>query len=225
VNRRRWSLLGALVALPLALVALVPQRSVAAEPAVVTPVFASHRATAVFAGGCFWGLEDVFGKLRGVSNVVVGYSGGDRATAHYDIVSEGTTGHAESVAVTYDPTVISYGKLLDVFFGVAHDPTEVDRQGPDDGPQYRSVIFYAADAQKREATADIARLAASHTFARPIATQVVPLRAFYAAEAYHQHFAERNPAYPYIVEVDAPKVALLEARFPKLVHDTRSAKH
>ncbi len=221
---RRWSLLGALVALPLALVAVVPQRGVAAEPAVVTPTFAAHRATAVFAGGCFWGLEDVFGKLRGVSDVVVGYSGGDRATAHYDLVSQGTTGHAESVAVAYDPTVISYGKLLDVFFGVAHDPTEVDRQGPDDGPQYRSAIFFANDAQKREAAATVARLSATRSFTRPIATQIVPLRAFYVAEAYHQHFAERNPAYPYIVEVDAPKVALLEARYPKLVRETLSAK-
>jgi len=216
-------MLGAFLALPLplAVLALVPRPVAATAAAVVKPVFASHRATAVLAGGCFWGLEDVFAKLRGVSQVVVGYSGGARQTASYERVSDGNTGHAESVAITYDPTRISYERLLDVFFSVAHDPTEVNRQGPDDGPQYRSVVFYANDAQKREASAFIARLSAGKTYARPIATQLVPLRAFYAAESYHQHFAERNPSYPYIVQFDAPKVAMLHQRFPALVAATR----
>ena len=216
-NRRFTTVL--LAALAISLVSLVafarPGR--AAPGAVVAPDFGSHRATAVLAGGCFWGMEDVFAKLHGVSDVVVGYSGGARTTAQYELVSTGTTGHAEAVSIAYDPTKISYARLLDVFFTVAHDPTEIDRQGPDEGPQYRSAIFYANDEQRREALAAIAKLAASKRFARPIATQVVPLRAFYAAEAYHQHFAERNPTYPYIVEVDAPKVALLERRFPDLV--------
>lgn len=221
IHRRMWGAGAALLTLLLMLVALVPRPSAASPTAIVTPSFGPHRATAVLAGGCFWGLEDVFAKLRGVSSVVVGYSGGARDTAQYELVSTGTTGHAESVAITYDPTKISYAKLLDVFFSVAHDPTEVNRQGPDDGPQYRSVVFYANDAQQREATVTVARLIALKTFAKPIATQIVPLRAFYRAEAYHQHFAERNPTYPYIVEVDAPKVALLETRFPGLVRVTR----
>lgn len=222
--RPTWLKLASMFAIPLALVALVPRPGAATPAAVVAPQFGAHRATAVLAGGCFWGMEDVFGKLRGVSNVVVGYSGGARETAHYDQVSEGTTGHAESVAITFDPTQVSYTRLLDVFFSVAHDPTEVDRQGPDDGPQYRSVVFYADDAQQRAARTAVARLTASKTFARPIATEIVPLHAFYAAEAYHQHFAERNPTYPYIVEVDAPKVTLLEAKFPALVRGSLAAR-
>ncbi|GAC1560636.1 MAG: peptide-methionine (S)-S-oxide reductase MsrA [Vulcanimicrobiaceae bacterium] len=204
------------IAATIAVVGLVPRPTVATPASIVAPVFGPHRATAVLAGGCFWGLEDVFAKLRGVTNVVVGYSGGERATARYDLVSSGSTGHAESVAISFDPTQISYAKLLDVFFSVAHDPTEVDRQGPDEGPQYRSVVYYANGEQAGVARAAVAKLTAAHT-GKPIATKVVPLRTFYAAEAYHQHFAERNPTYPYIVEVDAPKVTLLEARFPQLV--------
>lgn len=215
-----WMALGAVLALPIALVALVPRPVAATTAASIPATFGPHRATAVLAGGCFWGMEDVFGKLRGVSNVVVGYSGGSRATADYDMVSTGTTGHAESVAITYDPTKISYRRLLDVFFSVAIDPTEVNRQGPDDGTQYRSVVFYANDAQKRDALAEVAALTARKIYDKPIATQIVPFHTFYEAEAYHQHFAERNPTYPYIVEVDAPKVAALESRFPQLVRTT-----
>jgi peptide-methionine (S)-S-oxide reductase len=173
--------------------------------------------TAVFAGGCFWGMEEVFESLRGVSNVVSGFSGGSAATAHYEMVSTGTTGHAESVEVSYDPKRISYDELLDVFFNVAHDPTELNRQGPDEGTQYRSVIFYADAGQQREADAYIRKLTAAKTFSSPIVTQVVPLVGFYAAEAYHQHFARLHPDDPYIVYNDAPKVAALKKRFPQLV--------
>ena len=216
INRRNLLAMSALLVVPV-LGLWIARPATAAPVAIETPVFGAHHATAVLAGGCFWGLEDVFTKLRGVTAVTVGYSGGTRQTADYETVSSGQTGHAESVMIAYDPTKISYARLLDVFFTVAHDPTEIDRQGPDDGPQYRSEIFYATADQKRDAQRAIAALTARKTFARPIATRVVPLTAFYVAEAYHQHFAEKNPTYPYIVEVDAPKVAVLEARFPALV--------
>ncbi len=173
--------------------------------------------TAVLAGGCFWGMEDVFENLKGVSNVVAGFAGGSAATAQYETVSTGTTGHAESVEITYDPKRISYEQLLAVFFTVAHDPTELNRQGPDSGTQYRSAIFYADEAQRREAQAYVRKLTAEKRFADPIVTQIVPLRGFYAAEAYHQHFAQLHPDYPYIVINDAPKVAALRERFPALV--------
>jgi peptide-methionine (S)-S-oxide reductase len=177
----------------------------------------SGRETAVLAGGCFWGMEDVFEKLKGVTEVVVGYSGGSAETAHYETVSSGTTGHAESVKVTFDPARISYGTLLDVYFRVAHDPTERDRQGPDEGTQYRSAIFYSGEAQRRAALAAITTLSHAKAFSGPIVTEVVPLRAFYPAEEYHQHFADRNPSYPYIVAIDAPKVAELRTKFPQLL--------
>jgi len=188
--------------------------SLAATPAAAAP---SNSAVAVLAGGCFWGMEDVFEKVRGVTNVEVGYSGGSRSTAHYDLVSTGTTGHAESVRVTFDPRRISYRTLLDVYFGVAHDPTELNRQGPDDGTQYRSAVFYANQTQRRYALTEIARLSRSKAYGAPIVTQVVPLAAFYPAEAYHQHFADRNPADPYIVTIDDPKVVALRERFPQLL--------
>jgi peptide-methionine (S)-S-oxide reductase len=174
-------------------------------------------ATAVFAGGCFWGIEGVYEHVKGVKAAVSGYAGGEKSTAHYDLVSSGETGHAESVQVTYDPAQISYGKLLQVFFAVAHDPTELDRQGPDEGTQYRSAIFYASEEQKRVATAYIAQLDAAKAFSKPIVTQVAPLKAFYPAEDYHQHFLERNPTHPYIVYNDLPKIAQLKRRFPELV--------
>ena len=173
--------------------------------------------TAVFAGGCFWGMEAVFESLRGVTNVVSGFSGGSALTAHYEIVSTGVTGHAESVQVTFDPKRISYDQLLDVYFTVAHDPTELNRQGPDDGSQYRSAIFYATPEQRHEAEAFIVKLTLAKTFAAPIVTQVVPLQAFYPAEAYHQHFAREHPDYPYIVYNDAPKLVELKRRFPQLI--------
>lgn len=204
--------------LALAIVALAHE----AQGAAVAPS-AGGRATAVLAGGCFWGMEAVFERLRGVSNVVAGFSGGSAPSAHYEIVSTGMTGHAESVQITYDPKKISYAQILDVYFRVAHDPTERDRQGPDDGTQYRSEIFYATPAQARVAKATIARLDASHAFARPIVTLVAPLRAFYPAEAYHQHFVDRNPNYPYVVVNDLPKLAQLGRDFPKLVKPAASA--
>lgn len=172
--------------------------------------------TAVFAGGCFWGVEGVFEHVKGVSQVVAGYAGGSTVKPSYEQVSSGTTGHAESVRISYDPSRISYGQLLKVFFSVAHDPTELNRQGPDTGTQYRSAIFFANDEQKRVAEAYIAQLQAARTFPRPIVTQVAPLKAFYAAEAYHQHYLDLNPNQPYIVINDLPKIANLKRQFPAL---------
>jgi len=196
-----------------------PLLSAAEFPApVVDPAPANHTtATAVFAGGCFWGVEAVFERLNGVTNAVSGFAGGNAATAHYEIVSTGTTGHAESVQVTYDPSRISYGKLLEVFFSVAHDPTELNRQGPDEGTQYRTAIFYSDAEQKRVAEAYIRQLTAAKVFRDPIVTQVVPLKGFYAAEEYHQHFLDRNPNNPYIVYNDLPKLKHLRDQFPNLL--------
>ena len=171
----------------------------------------------VLAGGCFWGMEAVFENLKGVSDVVAGYSGGSADTAHYDMVSTGDTGHAESVQITFDPSQISLDQLFGVFFLVAHDPTELDRQGPDDGTQYRSVIFYANDAQRSAAQAYVKRLTDAKTFSAPIVTQIVPFRAFYPAEAYHQHFVQQHPDYPYVVFNDLPKLKYLRERFPQLI--------
>jgi peptide-methionine (S)-S-oxide reductase len=187
-------------------------------PAVDTaPVVGKQTATAVMAGGCFWGVEAVFERLKGVSNVVSGFAGGAKGTAHYDMVSTGTTGHAESVEITYDPSQITYGKLLQVFFAVAHDPTTLNRQGPDSGTQYRSAIFYSNDEQKRVAEAYIKQLNEAKVFSRPIVTQVVPLTGFYAAEAYHQHFIDHNPDYPYVVYNDLPKLEQLKKQFPEWI--------
>ncbi|HWT05847.1 MAG TPA: peptide-methionine (S)-S-oxide reductase MsrA, partial [Xanthomonadales bacterium] len=169
------------------------------------------------AGGCFWGLEAVFAELRGVSNVVSGFSGGNKMTAHYEVVSTGMTGHAESVEITYDPSRISYRQLLDVYFTVAHDPTELDYQGPDHGSQYRSSIFYVGDEQKRVAEAAIRELTAKHVYSSPIVTKVVPFVAFYPAEAYHQHYLAHHPDEPYIVYNDMPKLKALHERFPALL--------
>jgi peptide-methionine (S)-S-oxide reductase len=175
-------------------------------------------ATAVFAGGCFWGVEGVFEKIKGVTNAVSGFDGGKKApSGGYDEVSTGRTGHAESVEVTYDPSVITYGQLLQVFFSVVHDPTELNRQGPDEGTQYRSAIFYANDEQKRVAEAYIQQLTEAKAFKHKIVTQVAPLTGFYPAEAHHQHFLQRNPTYPYIVYNDLPKIRELEKQFPELV--------
>jgi peptide-methionine (S)-S-oxide reductase len=186
-------------------------------PAVDPPVSGNHSATAVFAGGCFWGVEAVFERLNGVTNAVSGFSGGAAYTAHYAVVSSGTTGHAESVQVTYDPAKISYGKLLEVFFSVAHDPTELNYQGPDHGTQYRSAIFYSDPEQKRIAEAYIHQLDAAKIFPSAIVTKVVPLNGFYAAEDYHQHYFDHNPNNPYIVYNDAPKVKHLQEQFPQLL--------
>jgi peptide-methionine (S)-S-oxide reductase len=169
---------------------------------------------AVLSGGCFWGVQGVFEHVKGVTRVVAGYSGGDRDTADYETVSTGTTGHAESVQITYDPHVISYGKLLQIFFSVALDPTMKDAQGPDSGTQYRSEIWVATPEQKAVAVAYVAQLDAARTYGAPIATRVDPLHGFYPAEAYHQDFLETHPDYPYIVYNDMPKVAALRALFP-----------
>ncbi len=172
--------------------------------------------TAVVAGGCFWGIQAVFQHVKGVISATSGYSGGEAKTAQYEIVSTGDTGHAESVKIAYDPSQITYGELLRVFFSVALDPTQLNRQGPDDGTQYRSVIFYGNEEQKKIATAYIAQLDKAKVFPRAIVTQVVPLKAFYPAEAYHQDYATRHPNQPYIVFNDAPKVAHLRQEFPEL---------
>ena len=172
--------------------------------------------TAVFAGGCFWGVDAVFRHVRGVTAVVSGYAGGGAATAHYEIVSTSTTGHAESVEVTFDPARVTYEELLRVFFTVAHDPTERDRQGPDVGSQYRSVVFYRTPEQHAAVLRMIAQLERETAYPRPIVTEVVPLERFFAAEAYHQDYLAHHLTSPYIVYNDLPKLKLLEERFPKL---------
>ncbi len=173
--------------------------------------------TAVLAGGCFWGMNGVFERLKGVVDVLSGYSGGEKDTAEYEMVSSGTTGHAESIQVRYDPAKISYGTLLKIFLSVAHDPTELNFQGPDHGTQYRSAIFYANEGQKKVAEAYIKELDAAHVYPKPIVTQVVALKAFYPAEDYHQKFLDKNPDYPYIVYWDLPKIAHLQEAYPALV--------
>jgi len=174
---------------------------------------AKGKQTAVLAGGCFWGVDAVFKHVKGVSSVVSGYSGGSAATAEYETVSTGSTGHAESVKITYDPSRISYSELLRIFFSVATDPTQLNRQGPDQGTQYRSVIFYANDDQKQIALAYIDQLNKAKVFSAPIVTQVVPLKAFYPAEEYHQNYLQNHPENPYIVYNDLPKLRQLQKQF------------
>jgi peptide-methionine (S)-S-oxide reductase len=187
------------------------------SPAVDEPLSKSQGAqTVVLAGGCFWGIQAVFKHVKGVSSATAGYSGGSAHTAQYETVSTGTTGHAESVRIVYDPAQVSYGQLLKVFFSVAHDPTELNRQGPDDGTQYRSAIFYANDGQRRIAEAYIDQLNRAKVFAQPIVTQVVGLKAFYPAEAYHQDYAEHHPNEPYIAINDLPKLEHLKQTLPEL---------
>jgi peptide-methionine (S)-S-oxide reductase len=176
----------------------------------------ASQQTAVIAGGCFWGIQAVFQHVKGVISATSGYSGGDSKTAEYERVSDGDTGHAESVKIVYDPAKITYGQLLRIFFSVAHDPTQLNRQGPDTGTQYRSSIFYGSEEQKRIAEAYIAQLSQAKIFPRAIVTQVVPLKAFYPAEAYHQDYAARHPDNPYIAYNDLPKVDHLRQQFPEL---------
>ncbi len=176
---------------------------------------AGHDETAVFSGGCFWGVQGVFEHVAGVKQVAAGYAGGVAATAQYETVSEGDTGHAESVRIVYDPAKISYGRLLQIFFSVAHDPTELNRQGPDTGTQYRSAIFPADAQQQSIASAYIAQLGSAHVFSSPIVTKIEPGKQFYPAEGYHQDFLVNHPDYPYIVINDLPKVAALKADYPK----------
>ena len=206
----------ALLALGVVLFVAAEAKSQLPAPAVDAAQTTSGEQTAVFSGGCFWGIQAVFQHVKGVRSAVSGYSGGQASTAHYETVSTGETGHAESVKVTFDPAQVSYGQLLRVFFSVAHDPTQLNRQGPDEGTQYRSVIFYANDEQKKVAEAYIAQLDGAKVFPSRIVTQVVPLKAFYPAEAYHQDYAIRHPDNPYIVYNDAPKVENLQKEFPQL---------
>jgi peptide-methionine (S)-S-oxide reductase len=191
-------------------------------PAAVADIQMSHapgKETAVFAGGCFWGTQSVFERVKGVLDTTAGYAGGSAETATYDQVSSETTGHAESVRVVYDPSQITYGQLLRIFFSVAHDPTQFNRQGPDVGTSYRSVIFYSSEEQRKISQAYIAQLDAAKVFPKPIVTQVVPLKGFYNAESYHQDYALHNPGNPYILVCDRPKVEALKQQFPELFKD------
>ncbi len=174
------------------------------------------KATAVLAGGCFWGMQGIFEHMKGVTETTVGYAGGKADTAKYDIVEEGTTGHAESIKITYDPAKISYGELLKVYFSVAHDPTTLNRQHYDVGTQYRSSIFYANDEQKTIAEQYIQELNAAHVFKSPIVTKVVPLAGFYPAEDYHQHFLDHNPTQGYIAAMDIPLLNDFKQKYPEL---------
>ncbi len=213
---RIFLILGAL------LVGLTAYKASGASAPVPSPASDEVKATApgkqtvVVSGGCFWGIQAVFQHVKGVKNATAGYSGGAANTADYETVSTGQTGHAESVKITYDPAQVTFGELLRVFFSVAHDPTELNRQGPDEGTQYRSVIFYVTDEQKRIAEAYIAQLDQAKVFKGKIVTQVVPLKAFYPAEDYHQNYATLHPDNPYIFFNDAPKVANLHKEFPDL---------
>lgn len=177
------------------------------------------KQVAVFAGGCFWGTQSVFERVKGVLDTTAGYAGGTAASATYDQVTTERTGHAESVRVVYDPSQITYGQLLRVFFSVAHDPTQKDRQGPDEGTSYRSVIFYTSEEQQKLSQAYIAQLDAAHVFPKRIVTQVTPLKGFYPAEAYHQDYALHNPNNPYIQVCDRPKIEALKEEFPELFQD------
>jgi len=224
---RRRLLRGTVAALMLIPLACLSARLVnAAEQAVVIPPPASDETastglqTVVLAGGCFWGVQGVYQHTKGVKRAVSGYAGGQKETAHYEMVGTGRTGHAESVSVTFDPQQISYGKILQIYFSVAHNPTELNRQGPDFGTQYRSAIFYANDEQKRVATAYIAQLQQAHVFSAPIVTKLEPLAGFYPAEDYHQDFLVLHPGYPYIAFNDLPKIDELKQLFPDDYRET-----
>lgn len=196
--------------------AITDLKDIAPTPEVKNDATSKGLQTAVFAGGCFWGVEAVFEHVKGVTDVKSGYAGGDAKTANYDIVSDGNTEHAESVKVTFDPAKVTYVQLLTIFFSVAHDPTQLNRQGPDTGTQYRSAIFYADEEQKKLAQAYIEAINKSKTFAKPVVTQIVPLNEFYEAEAYHQDYLKHHPDQPYIVIHDMPKIDTLKQKFPEL---------
>jgi peptide-methionine (S)-S-oxide reductase len=221
-NFNRSSVLAA--ALVLALSACQPvNASISAQvrpaPAVDAQLAGSGgKSTAVIAGGCFWGVSGVFSHVKGVQSVLAGYSGGSADTAHYEMVSGGQTGQAESVQITYNPSQISYGKILQIFFSVAFNPTELNRQGPDSGSQYRSVLFYNSPEQQKIASGYIDQLTAAHSYSNPIVTRVVPLTAFYPAEDYHQDYAELHPDNPYIAINDEPMIEHLKGLFPDLYH-------
>lgn len=190
------------------------------KPAVDAPLAAAKsQETAVVAGGCFWGIQGVFKHMKGVVSSTSGYAGGAGNTAHYEEVSSGTTGHAESVKIVFDPSQISYGQVLMIFFSVGHNPTELNRQGPDYGTQYRSSIFYTNDEQKKIAEAYIAQLEAAKVYSQPIVTKVVPLQGFYAAEGYHQDYLEHHSYEPYIVINDLPKLTNFKKEYPELYRE------
>lgn len=193
-----------------------PQRL---PPPAMNETTSAHTETAVFAGGCFWGVQTAFERIKGVTGTRAGYSGGTKGTANYQDVSSERTGHAESVKITFDPQKISYGTLLQVFFSVVADPTQLNRQGPDVGTSYRSVIFYTSPEQEKIAKAYIAQLDAAKAFKKPIVTQVVPLDKFYDAEEYHQDYAEKNPDNPYIQVCDIPKIHAIQKEFPELFQE------
>jgi peptide-methionine (S)-S-oxide reductase len=211
-------LLAAAVAAPRPATA-VESAVVIPAPAVDDPKAAGPLETAVLAGGCFWGVQGVYEHVRGVRQVLSGYAGGDKATAEYEVVSRGRTGHAESVEIRFDPKEVSYGEILRIYFSVVHDPTQLNRQGPDSGPQYRSNIFYVGESQKTIAQAYIAQLDRAKVFGRAIVTRVDPLKAFYPAEDYHQDFLQRNPGHPYIVINDLPKIDNLRRLFPAVYRE------
>ena len=219
----RLAVPGALALVAASSFAALSHRSSAPAVAVPPPAAVSRPSaglqTVVLAGGCFWGIEAVYEHVKGVKDAVSGYAGGTKAQADYETVSTGSTGHAESVRVTFDPAQVSLETLLQVFFSVAHDPTQLNRQGPDVGPQYRSAIFFADEEQAKAARAYIEQLTKAKVYPRPIVTQVVKLDGFYPAEDYHQDFAEKNPTYPYIVYHDRPKVEHLKVQFPDLYRD------
>ena len=211
--------LAAAVLLPLGAVSLLGfARAAEAVTAVPAPAVdepaAGHSETAVLAGGCFWGVQGVFQHVKGVTSAVSGYAGGPAATARYDQVSTGTTGHAESVKVTFDPAVISYGKILQIYFSAAHNPTELNYQGPDEGTQYRSTIFAQSEEQAKVARGYIAQLDAAHAYSSPLVTTIESGRTFYPAEAHHQNFLAHNPSYPYIAINDMPKVEAVRRLYP-----------
>ena len=213
----RIAKLAAVTTLVLSVVASVRAGSALPDNQVRAPVEAtSDSQTAVFAGGCFWGVDAVFKHVKGVSDAESGYAGGRANTANYDQVSGGDTGHAEAVRVRFDPTQVSYQQLLQVFFGVAHDPTQLNRQGPDVGSQYRSAIFYTSADQDKVAKAYVQQMTGAHTFSKPIVTEIVPLQQFYRAEEYHQNYLALHPYQPYIVFNDMPKLKQLRKQFPIL---------
>jgi peptide-methionine (S)-S-oxide reductase len=220
----KWTIAGALLLVPV--LGFAANMAFAQEPAVVIPppvqdaaAAAGATQTVVLAGGCFWGVQAVFQYTKGVTSAVAGYSGGTKETAHYQMVGTERTGHAEAVQVTFDPAQISYGKILQIYFSVAHNPTELNYQGPDSGPSYRSAIFYANDEQKRIAEAYIAQLDQAHVFKAPIVTKLEALKGFYPAEDYHQDFLVLHPTYPYIVINDQPKVGNLKRIFADQYRD------
>ncbi len=220
----RWFPVSVLLPL-LGVVACGAARGPIPPPAVDVPLAGTAgKQTAVFAGGCFWGVQAVFERVKGVIATAAGYSGGSKSSATYDQVITETTGHAESVEVVYDPSRITYGQLLRVYFSVAHDPTQLNRQGPDVGTSYRSAIFYTDETQRRIAAAYIAQLDAAKVFPRPIVTELTPLKAFYRAEEYHQDYALKNPDNPYIEVCDRPKINALKREFPDLFVDYKG-KH